>query len=595
MKVPSFQRGALIITAIVLLVIVAVLVAVASYLSIANVGSGTGHMSSAQALFVAESGIQRAVYQYKTGTACGALTNTNVAVGTGSFTTSGTLYNPANTTISKAGGITAADTVIPVASLAGYAPHGRIGIENEQINYSGTSTSSAVCGAGLTACFTGATRGVAGTAAAAHAFGVAVSQNQCLIRSTGSALGGGRRVLDTVMLPQANLASLDGAATLISPGGANVTIGTLATALPAGNNVIIVMVSLRNATGAGRTVIAAGNLKLLRGATTLASNELSIEVGDSATPTGANNAFPQEMQFLLYKDVGAPANATYTVTANGNNANTTAEVKMAVISGVPPNSSFADGGSVNIGAVTTVLSLNTTPFPAGDNVIIAAVSFDNTSANNRGVVAGNLRIMKGATVLTSNTYKVEFSKTANANHTGGVLLLARDPGSAADPTYSVTLGATLGGVNAEAKMIVINGVQSAFLNGAGTAIGAAPTTLASLATTFTQGDNLVFAGNQYFNSAGGGSPQRNILATNETIAFAGTVQASNQFDINLGSGNQQDDYTTGLLWRHSGAVANPTYNAQAAATGGANISGQSNLLAVHFDPAVVVDWREIYP
>lgn len=593
MKLPSFQRGALIITAIVLLVIVAVLVAVASYLSIANVGSGTGHMSSAQALFVAESGIQRAVYQYKTGTACGALTNTNVAVSTGNFTTSGTLYNPASTTISKAGGITAADTVIPVASIAGYAPHGRASIESEEINYSGTSTSSAVCGAGLTACLTGATRGVAGTTAAAHAFGVSVSQNQCLIRSTGNALGGGKRVLDTVMLPQANLASLDGAATLISPGGANVTIGTLATALPAGNNVIIVMVSLRNATGAGRTVIAAGNLKLLRGATTLASNELSIEVGDSATPTGPNNAFPQEVQFLLYKDAGAPANATYTVTANGNNANTTAEVKMAVISGAPPNSSFADGGSVNIGAVTTVLSLNTAPFPAGDNVIIAAVSFDNTSANNRSVAAGNLRIAKGATVLTSNTYKIEFSKAANANHSAGVLLLVRDPGSTADPTYSVTLGAPLAGVvNAEAKMIVLNGVQSAFLNGASTAIGAAPTTLASLATTFTQGDNLVLAGNQYFNNA---TAQRNIPATNETIAFAGTVQASNQFDINLGSGNQQDDFNTGLLWRHSGAGASPTYDVRVAATGGANISGQSKLLAVHFDPAVVADWREIYP
>jgi hypothetical protein len=44
-------------------------------------------------------------------------------VGTGSFSTTGTAYNPSSTTLSAAIDSTAA--TIPVASVAGYAPFGR--------------------------------------------------------------------------------------------------------------------------------------------------------------------------------------------------------------------------------------------------------------------------------------------------------------------------------------------------------------------------------------------------------------------------------------------------------------------------------------
>lgn len=84
--------------------------------------------------------------------------------------------------------------MIPVNSVAGYAAHGRITIDAEAINYTGTSTNTAVCG-GIDACFTGARRGVGGSAAASHSTGAAVFQNQCLIRATGTS-GDSRRIVE---------------------------------------------------------------------------------------------------------------------------------------------------------------------------------------------------------------------------------------------------------------------------------------------------------------------------------------------------------------------------------------------------------------
>lgn len=66
-------------------------------------------------------------------------------------------------------------TTIPVDSTAGYASHGRIRIDNEWIDYRGTTATS----------FTGARRGAAGSTAAAHADNAPVAQSQCLIRATG--------------------------------------------------------------------------------------------------------------------------------------------------------------------------------------------------------------------------------------------------------------------------------------------------------------------------------------------------------------------------------------------------------------------------
>lgn len=179
---PRAQRGFLLVTAVVLIVIAALLISAMVYLSATSNESGAGNTQSGQALFVAESGIERALYGFaKEGTACGSLAYT-AGIGQGSFSTTGTLYAPAATALSAA--VSATDRFIPVASVAGYAPHGRVIVGSESINYTGTSSSS--CGAFSPPCLTGAARGAGGSTAAAHALGAAVSQNQCLIRSVGT-------------------------------------------------------------------------------------------------------------------------------------------------------------------------------------------------------------------------------------------------------------------------------------------------------------------------------------------------------------------------------------------------------------------------
>jgi hypothetical protein len=198
----SFQRGALLIAAIVLVVIIAGLVTAMSFLSVSNIGASGSHMSSAQAFFVANSGLERALFQFsKLGTACASLTNTNLAVGAGSFSTSGTLYPLAATSSNLSGaGINATATIVPVTVTAGvfanYAPHGRIRIELEEIDYSSTSTSAAVCG--TAPCFIAFLRGANGTTAAAHGAVAVFQDDQCLIRSTGTA-GEAQRISEAVV------------------------------------------------------------------------------------------------------------------------------------------------------------------------------------------------------------------------------------------------------------------------------------------------------------------------------------------------------------------------------------------------------------
>jgi len=187
-QTPSTQRGFLLITAVVLIVVVGLLAAVITFLAATGVLSGAQHANSAKALFVAESGLERAIYGYKNGTWCTSLSSLVPpgTVGEGDFTITGT-FNIAS--VALGANITATDTVITVASTAGFASHGRIRIENEDIDYAALTATS----------FAGAKRGAAGSTAAAHNTGatVNVAQDECVIRSTGTVTAGNaKRVVE---------------------------------------------------------------------------------------------------------------------------------------------------------------------------------------------------------------------------------------------------------------------------------------------------------------------------------------------------------------------------------------------------------------
>ena len=155
----------------------------------------------------ARSGLEVGIYQFsQVGTACAALVaagNTNQAVGAGSFTiTAATLYpspGAVASTLTGAGITTLTPGVITVTSIANLAPHGRIRIENEEIDYSSASALAGVCGAAP--CFISWRRGAGqpppapipypAVAPTTHAVGAvtgAVFQDaQCLIQSRGCA------------------------------------------------------------------------------------------------------------------------------------------------------------------------------------------------------------------------------------------------------------------------------------------------------------------------------------------------------------------------------------------------------------------------
>ena len=190
------QRGFLLLTAVVLIVVAALVLTVMVYFSVTSSEATSRHLSSKQALFIAGTGLEHGVHTLLSPTLgerldCAAITGdvsmTNIAFGDGRFTVTGgaPFYPAAPTTLKLA--ISAADNTIPVNSLAGYAARGRIVIDREVIDYSETEvTDDAACGGiGRAPCLLGIQHGSDGTTASPHAAGTPVGQFQCDLESRG--------------------------------------------------------------------------------------------------------------------------------------------------------------------------------------------------------------------------------------------------------------------------------------------------------------------------------------------------------------------------------------------------------------------------
>ena len=177
------QRGASLLAAIFLIVVVGFFgLIVVSLVSTQNIGS-LNEIQSTQAFYVAEAGLERAI-SYLLGptlaprTTCAGLPGAATSLNPGQFQLNieagSPFYSAAATTI-PAGGITSGQTTIPVVSTVNYAPFGRIMIDRELIDYTGTTANS----------FTGALRGRDGTLAASHLAATRVGHSQCTVTSTG--------------------------------------------------------------------------------------------------------------------------------------------------------------------------------------------------------------------------------------------------------------------------------------------------------------------------------------------------------------------------------------------------------------------------
>ncbi|MBI4357080.1 MAG: hypothetical protein HY559_04315 [Gammaproteobacteria bacterium] len=181
------------LTLVVLIIIMALVGTVTAYLFTTGSRSATHRLLSTQAFYIAEAGLERAVFAllspHVTSTdaltkrySCSTAAFSNQAFGEGVFTVTNAGTNDSVASLTTA--LTSTAVIIPVSTLSGLSAQGRVLIDQESMDYAATSTSVSVCG--TQPCLTGVVRGQDSTLASTHASGAAVAQYQCTgVQSTG--------------------------------------------------------------------------------------------------------------------------------------------------------------------------------------------------------------------------------------------------------------------------------------------------------------------------------------------------------------------------------------------------------------------------
>ena len=599
------QTGSLLLAAIALIVVIAGLVVSLNFLAVSDNASGGAQAASGQALAAAKAGIEQATRTLRSSSqASFALACTvsvpaaSAAVGSGAFTLSATRYNPSTTLAVAVANATV--TTIQLTSSTGFAPRGTAIIDSERINYTGISGNT----------LTGVTRGMAGTLAATHSTGGAgtVFQDQCQIVSKGTSGNALRQIEATVINGQWS-AYLDGASTAVGNGVA-ATLATLSTTMPAGDNIVIAVVTFNNVTATATTLTGAatGNLVLVRNAATVDSNRLTLRVGGGA---GSATVRREKTFFFVAKDSGAPANPVYTVTGQGNNANTNAEVKIFVINTPPASFSGTSGAAavaISNAAQTTIASTTATGRAEDHYLVVAAVQIQNGNAGARTIAAGNLRLRRtapAALTLTSNQYVISLGTNGNVTSEYSLLLLALDTAPGLNPTYDVSAQASNTTVTGAGAIVAIRGIGTVFSDGGSVALASSPTltVLATQATTagvansafpslVTGASNLVIASIQYIQTT---NAARTTAVGEEQILYSGTSRTSNTFLSNLcatGTSVNCGHFESALLWSQTIAPATPSFTVQTASSG-AGTTAETKVGVVTLDPLGPV--LEVYP
>jgi Tfp pilus assembly protein PilX len=184
------QKGYLFIIAAILVVVFGFLAVTVGYISATGIYKHTNYVDTGRSFRVAEAGLRKATRELISGEMVCADINghadyTNTEFKDGHYTVTATLYNPtvaAVATLSAA--VSAVATTIPVSTLTGYAPSGRVYVDKEAIDYYGTSSDSVVC-SGSSYCLLVAGRGADNSIASIHALGSFAFQNQCDLVSVG--------------------------------------------------------------------------------------------------------------------------------------------------------------------------------------------------------------------------------------------------------------------------------------------------------------------------------------------------------------------------------------------------------------------------
>ena len=184
-------KGFLFILAAFLVIIGAFIAVTVTHLVTNKATTTKHHNNSAQAFFIASSGLQHAIQAMNSPTisqrvSCQSITGhsgfTNITLGQGQYTVTGSIVTLNNITLTA--NLSPTTAVIPVSSLTGFTKSGQVMIDSESINYTGSSSNSSTC-LGSAPCLTGITRGAENSTATSHSTGVMVAQSRCHITSTG--------------------------------------------------------------------------------------------------------------------------------------------------------------------------------------------------------------------------------------------------------------------------------------------------------------------------------------------------------------------------------------------------------------------------
>jgi len=256
-----------------------------------------------------------------------------------------------------------------------------------------------------------------------------------------------------------------------------------------------------------------------------------------------------------------------------------------------PKSAFKDGASVSVptSSIGLLDSLGTT-LPSKDNLIVAVIQFDKTNTGTSTISAGNLELRRGTSTsdpLISET-QLDISLAANDAVGDGMftVLIGKDASAPASPTYGVFGLASAATVNAEVKLVVINGLASAnsvFADGTSTSIGTSCcTTLVTQSTSFPASDsslpNIIVAAVQLrvtgtqadFNDDSPGPSGIEVRRDSTTLRGI-------QFQSQVRSAAPNGVFAL-FVAADTGAPANPSYSVRAwnADTGATN--GEAKLL-----------------
>ncbi len=225
------------------------------------------------------------------------------------------------------------------------------------------------------------------------------------------------------------------------------------TALPAGNNVVLAAVQITNNNAGNQDAfVAAGDLQLHRGTSAgpvVDSNARRIDLR-SIGGGGVNRGIGV---LLMARDTNAVINQPYTVTMRPTTNSLSGQASILVVSGV--TSRFASG-TATLGISLAPIASLSTDLLDGTNLVIDTAQFENASAGQVTISAGNERITYAASTvaLSSNEFPRNLCPNASENCNDFFSGLLWSSSTAAAASYRVQAAASAA-VNAAANIMAI--------------------------------------------------------------------------------------------------------------------------------------------